>query len=206
MLSLSGLFNYLEANTDYYTTDFYNIHFHYLESHLNKVLIILQPFTKEKQIKERQDKIEELKQNPDLYSFIRDSLFCFREIEIYITKLLQTNDNKNEKDDKNFNFKNKLDAIKGIKDILCFIPHYVKFLKSYENYKSIIYLYFNWHIDINNIDEEELSQKNNNNRIEYTNTFNSNIKQNSINLKTNLINIITEDYNNNIISNNIVKF
>ena len=53
MLSLSGLFNYLEANTDYYTTDFYNIHFHYLESHLNKVLIILQPFTKEKQIKER---------------------------------------------------------------------------------------------------------------------------------------------------------
>ena len=45
-----------------------------------------------------------------------------------------------------------------------------------------------------------------NNRIEYTNTFNSNIKQNSINLKTNLINIITEDYNNNIISNNIIKF
>ena len=193
MASLSGLFNYLETNPDYYTTDSYNIHFHYLESHLNisfnttldlELLMnrknnkingslfslftcktiggwrllrsnILQPFTKEKQIKERQDKIEELKQNPDLYSFIRDSLFCFREIEIYITKLLQTNDNKNEKDDKNFNFKNKLDAIKGIKDILCFIPHYVKFLKSYQNSK------------LNNIiDEEEPSQINNNSSIE----------------------------------------
>ena len=205
MASLSGLFNYLETNPDYYTTDSYNIHFHYLESHLNisfnttldlELLMnrknnkingslfslftcktiggwrllrsnILQPFTKEKQIKERQDKIEELKQNPDLFSFIRDSLFCFREIEIYITKLLQTNDNKNEKDDKNFNFKNKLDAIKGIKDILCFIPHYVKFLKSYQNSK------------LNNIiDEEEPSQINNNSNIEGTNIFNTNQKNN----------------------------
>ena len=122
MASLSGLFNYLETNPDYYTTDSYNIHFHYLESHLNisfnttldlELLMnrknnkiygslfslftcktiggwrllrsnILQPFTKEKQIKERQDKIEELKQNPDLYSFIKDRLFLFREIEIHI--------------------------------------------------------------------------------------------------------------------------
>ena len=48
MLSLSGLFNYLEANTDYFTTDFYNIHFHYLESHLNKVLKYFTTFYKRK--------------------------------------------------------------------------------------------------------------------------------------------------------------
>ena len=34
MASLSGLFNYLETNPDYYITDSYNIHFHYLENHL----------------------------------------------------------------------------------------------------------------------------------------------------------------------------
>ena len=232
MASLSGLFNYLETNPDYYTTDSYNIHFHYLESHLNisfnttldlELLMnkknnkiygslfslftcktiggwrllrsnILQPFTKEKQIKERQDKIEELKQNPDLYSFIRDSLFCFREIEIYITKLLQSNDNKNEKDDKYFTFKNKLDAIKGIKDILCFIPNYVKFLKSYQNSK------------LNNINEEESFQLNNNNNnnssIAGSNTFNTNINQetNGINT-TNENNININNTDNKITSN-----
>ena len=226
MASLAGLFNYLEANPDYYITDSYNIHFHYLESHLNisfnttldlELLMnrknnkiygslfslftcktiggwrllrsnILQPFTKETQIKERQDKIEELKQNPDLYSFIRDSLFCFREIEIYITKLLQANDNKNDKDDKYFIFKNKLDAIKGIKDILCFIPNYVKFLKSYQKSK------------LNIIEEDESSIINNNinnNSIEETDTFNTNIKQNTINQETNKIS------NDNINTNNI---
>ena len=215
MASLSGLFNYLEANPDYYITDSYNIHFHYLESHLNisfnttldlELLMnrknnktygslfslftcktiggwrllrsnILQPFTKETQIRERQDKIEELKQNPDLYSFIRDSLFCFREIEIYITKLLQSNDNKNDKDDKYFIFKNKLDAIKGIKDILCFIPNYVKFLKSYKNSK------------LNNIIEEDESSLINNNinnsNITRTDTFNTNIKESTINQEMN---------------------
>ena len=232
MASLSGLFNYLETNPDYYTTDSYNIHFHYLESHLNisfnttldlELLMnkknnkiygslfslftcktiggwrllrsnILQPFTKEKQIKERQDKIEELKQNPDLYSFIRDSLFCFREIEIIITKLLQSNDNKNEKDDKYFTFKNKLDAIKGIKDILCFIPNYVKFLKSYQNSK------------LNNINEEESFQLNNNNNnnssIAGSNTFNTNINQetNGINT-TNENNININNTDNKITSN-----
>ena len=217
MASLAGLFNYLEANPDYYITDSYNIHFHYLESHLNisfnttldlELLMnrknnkiygslfslftcktiggwrllrsnILQPFTKETQIKERQDKIEELKQNPDLYSFIRDSLFCFREIEIYITKLLQANDNKNDKDDKYFIFKNKLDAIKGIKDILCFIPNYVKFLKSYQQSK------------LNPIEEDESSvinnNNNNNNSITETDAFNTNIKQSTINQETNKI-------------------
>ena len=217
MASLAGLFNYLEANPDYYITDSYNIHFHYLESHLNisfnttldlELLMnrknnkiygslfslftcktiggwrllrsnILQPFTKETQIKERQDKIEELKQNPDLYSFIRDSLFCFREIEIYITKLLQANDNKNDKDDKYFIFKNKLDAIKGIKDILCFIPNYVKFLKSYQQSK------------LNPIEEDEssviINNNNNNNSITETDAFNTNIKQSTINQETNKI-------------------
>ena len=213
MASLSGLFNYLETNPDYYITDSYNIHFHYLENHLNisfnttldlELLMnsknnktygslfslftcktiggwrllrsnILQPFTKESQIRERQEKIEELKQNPDLYSFIRDSLFCFREIEIYITKLLQTNDNKNEKDDKYFTFKNKLDAVKGIKDILCFIPNYVKFLKSYQQSK------------LNPINEENESIHMNNNSKE-TNKFvtdRNNINQSSINKETN---------------------
>lgn len=57
MLSLSGLFNYLEANTDYYTTDFYNIHFHYLESHLNKVLIIFYNLLQKKN-KLKKDKIK----------------------------------------------------------------------------------------------------------------------------------------------------
>ena len=229
MASLSGLFNYLETNPDYYTTDSYNIHFHYLESHLNisfnttldlELLMnkknnkiygslfslftcktiggwrllrsnILQPFTKEKQIKERQDKIEELKQNPDLYSFIRDSLFCFREIEIIITKLLQSNDNKNEKDDKYFTFKNKLDAIKGIKDILCFIPNYVKFLKSYQNSK------------LNIINEEESFQLNNSNgSIAGSNNFNTNINQetNGINT-TNENNININNTDNKITSN-----
>ena len=56
MLSLSGLFNYLEANTDYYTTDFYNIHFHYLESHLNKVLIFYNLLQKKNKLKK--DKIK----------------------------------------------------------------------------------------------------------------------------------------------------
>ena len=229
MASLSGLFNYLETNPDYYITDSYNIHFHYLESHLNisfnttldlELLMnrknnktygslfslftcktiggwrllrsnILQPFTKTSQIKDRQYKIEELKQNPDLYSFIRDSLFCFREIEIYITKLLQTSENKSEKDDKYFTFKNKLDAIKGIKDILCFIPNYIKFLKSYQNSK------------LNNINEEdESSQLNNNSNSNITgsNTFTTNIKQSSINQETNAINSTNE---NQVIQNNI---
>ena len=221
MASLSGLFNYLETNPDYYKTDAYNIHFHYLESHLNisfnttldlELLMnrknnktygslfslftcktiggwrllrsnILQPFTKESQIRDRQDKIEELKQNPDLYSFIRDSLFCFREIEIYITKLLQASDNKNEKDDKYFNFKNKLDAIKGIKDILCFIPNYVKFLKSYQKSK------------LTNINEEESSQLDNNSNITGSNTFQTNLKQES--------NTINTSNNNRLILNNI---
>ena len=231
MASLSGLFNYLETNPDYYITDSYNIHFHYLESHLNisfnttldlELLMnrknnktygslfslftcktiggwrllrsnILQPFTKESQIKDRQYKIEELKQNPDLYSFIRDSLFCFREIEIYITKLLQTSENKSEKDDKYFTFKNKLDAIKGIKDILCFIPNYIKFLKSYQNSK------------LNNINEEdESSQLNNNSNSNITgsNTFTTNIKQSSINQETNAINNTNE---NQVIQNNILN-
>ena len=231
MASLAGLFNYLEANPDYYITDSYNIHFHYLESHLNisfnttldlELLMnrknnkiygslfslftcktiggwrllrsnILQPFTKETQIKERQDKIEELKQNPDLYSFIRDSLFCFREIEIYITKLLQANDNKNDKDDKYFIFKNKLDAIKGIKDILCFIPNYVKFLKSYQQSK------------LNPIEEDESSvinnNNNNNNSITETDAFNTNIKQSTINQETNKI--LNDNSNANTNSNDI---
>ena len=231
MASLAGLFNYLEANPDYYITDSYNIHFHYLESHLNisfnttldlELLMnrknnkiygslfslftcktiggwrllrsnILQPFTKETQIKERQDKIEELKQNPDLYSFIRDSLFCFREIEIYITKLLQANDNKNDKDDKYFIFKNKLDAIKGIKDILCFIPNYVKFLKSYQQSK------------LNPIEEDESSvinnNNNNNNRITETDAFNTNIKQSTINQETNKI--LNDNSNANANANDI---
>ena len=239
MASLAGLFNYLEANPDYYITDSYNIHFHYLESHLNisfnttldlELLMnrknnkiygslfslftcktiggwrllrsnILQPFTKETQIKERQDKIEELKQNPDLYSFIRDSLFCFREIEIYITKLLQANDNKNDKDDKYFIFKNKLDAIKGIKDILCFIPNYVKFLKSYQQSK------------LNPIEEDESSvinnNNNNNNSITETDAFNTNIKQSTINQETNKIlndNINTNTNSNDIKQNINLKF
>ena len=239
MASLAGLFNYLEANPDYYITDSYNIHFHYLESHLNisfnttldlELLMnrknnkiygslfslftcktiggwrllrsnILQPFTKETQIKERQDKIEELKQNPDLYSFIRDSLFCFREIEIYITKLLQANDNKNDKDDKYFIFKNKLDAIKGIKDILCFIPNYVKFLKSYQQSK------------LNPIEEDESSvinnNNNNNNSITETDAFNTNIKQSTINQETNKIlndNINTNTNSNDIQQNTNLKF
>ena len=240
MASLAGLFNYLEANPDYYITDSYNIHFHYLESHLNisfnttldlELLMnrknnkiygslfslftcktiggwrllrsnILQPFTKETQIKERQDKIEELKQNPDLYSFIRDSLFCFREIEIYITKLLQANDNKNDKDDKYFIFKNKLDAIKGIKDILCFIPNYVKFLKSYQQSK------------LNPIEEDESSviinnNNNNNNSITETDAFNTNIKQSTINQETNKIlndNINTNTNSNDIKQNMNLKF
>ena len=239
MASLAGLFNYLEANPDYYITDSYNIHFHYLESHLNisfnttldlELLMnrknnkiygslfslftcktiggwrllrsnILQPFTKETQIKERQDKIEELKQNPDLYSFIRDSLFCFREIEIYITKLLQANDNKNDKDDKYFIFKNKLDAIKGIKDILCFIPNYVKFLKSYQQSK------------LNPIEEDESSvinnNNNNNNSITETDAFNTNIKQSTINQETNKIlndNINTNTNSNDIKQNTNLKF
>lgn len=231
MASLAGLFNYLEANPDYYITDSYNIHFHYLESHLNisfnttldlELLMnrknnkiygslfslftcktiggwrllrsnILQPFTKETQIKERQDKIEELKQNPDLYSFIRDSLFCFREIEIYITKLLQANDNKNDKDDKYFIFKNKLDAIKGIKDILCFIPNYVKFLKSYQQSK------------LNPIEEDEssviINNNNNNNSITETDTLNTNIKQSTINQETNKI--LNDNSNANTNSNDI---
>ena len=230
MASLAGLFNYLEANPDYYITDSYNIHFHYLESHLNisfnttldlELLMnrknnkiygslfslftcktiggwrllrsnILQPFTKETQIKERQDKIEELKQNPDLYSFIRDSLFCFREIEIYITKLLQANDNKNDKDDKYFIFKNKLDAIKGIKDILCFIPNYVKFLKSYQQSK------------LNPIEEDEssvINNNNNNNSISETDAFNTNIKQSTINQETNKI--LNDNSNANTNSNDI---
>ena len=232
MASLAGLFNYLEANPDYYITDSYNIHFHYLESHLNisfnttldlELLMnrknnkvygslfslftcktiggwrllrsnILQPFTKETQIKERQDKIEELKQNPDLYSFIRDSLFCFREIEIYITKLLQANDNKNDKDDKYFIFKNKLDAIKGIKDILCFIPNYVKFLKSYQQSK------------LNPIEEDESSvinnnNNNNNNSITETDAFNTNIKQSTINQETNKI--LNDNSNANANANDI---
>ena len=238
MASLAGLFNYLEANPDYYITDSYNIHFHYLESHLNisfnttldlELLMnrknnkvygslfslftcktiggwrllrsnILQPFTKETQIKERQDKIEELKQNPDLYSFIRDSLFCFREIEIYITKLLQANDNKNDKDDKYFIFKNKLDAIKGIKDILCFIPNYVKFLKSYQQSK------------LNPIEEDESSviinnNNNNNNSITETDAFNTNIKQSTINQETNKILNDNSNANANDIKQNInLKF
>ena len=237
MASLAGLFNYLEANPDYYITDSYNIHFHYLESHLNisfnttldlELLMnrknnkiygslfslftcktiggwrllrsnILQPFTKETQIKERQDKIEELKQNPDLYSFIRDSLFCFREIEIYITKLLQANDNKNDKDDKYFIFKNKLDAIKGIKDILCFIPNYVKFLKSYQQSK------------LNPIEEDESSvinnNNNNNNSITETDAFNTNIKQSTINQETNTILNDNSNANANDIKQNInLKF
>ena len=239
MASLAGLFNYLEANPDYYITDSYNIHFHYLESHLNisfnttldlELLMnrknnkiygslfslftcktiggwrllrsnILQPFTKETQIKERQDKIEELKQNPDLYSFIRDSLFCFREIEIYITKLLQANDNKNDKDDKYFIFKNKLDAIKGIKDILCFIPNYVKFLKSYQQSK------------LNPIEEDEssviINNNNNNNSITETDAFNTNIKQSTINQETNKIlndNINTNTNSNDIKQNTNLKF
>ena len=230
MASLAGLFNYLEANPDYYITDSYNIHFHYLESHLNisfnttldlELLMnrknnkiygslfslftcktiggwrllrsnILQPFTKETQIKERQDKIEELKQNPDLYSFIRDSLFCFREIEIYITKLLQANDNKNDKDDKYFIFKNKLDAIKGIKDILCFIPNYVKFLKSYQQSK------------LNPIEEDEssvINNNNNNNSITETDAFNTNIKQSTINQETNKI--LNDNSNANANANDI---
>ena len=237
MASLAGLFNYLEANPDYYITDSYNIHFHYLESHLNisfnttldlELLMnrknnkiygslfslftcktiggwrllrsnILQPFTKETQIKERQDKIEELKQNPDLYSFIRDSLFCFREIEIYITKLLQANDNKNDKDDKYFIFKNKLDAIKGIKDILCFIPNYVKFLKSYQQSK------------LNPIEEDEssviINNNNNNNSITETDAFNTNIKQSTINQETNKILNDNSNANANDIKQNInLKF
>ena len=235
MASLAGLFNYLEANPDYYITDSYNIHFHYLESHLNisfnttldlELLMnrknnkiygslfslftcktiggwrllrsnILQPFTKETQIKERQDKIEELKQNPDLYSFIRDSLFCFREIEIYITKLLQANDNKNDKDDKYFIFKNKLDAIKGIKDILCFIPNYVKFLKSYQQSK------------LNPIEEDESSViiNNNYNTISETDAFNTNIKQSTINQETNkILNDNINTNSNDIKQNTNLKF
>ena len=232
MASLSGLFNYLETNPDYYITDSYNIHFHYLESHLNisfnttldlELLMnrknnktygslfslftcktiggwrllrsnILQPFTKENQIRERQDKIEELKQNPDLYSFIRDSLFCFREIEIYITKLLQSTDNKNEKDDKCFSIKNKLDAIKGIKDILCFIPNYVRFLKSYQNSK------------LNNLNGDESSQINENSISNNagSNSFTTNIKQqSSINQDTNMINTSNTNDNKFIGNNNI---
>ena len=231
MASLSGLFNYLETNPDYYITDSYNIHFHYLESHLNisfnttldlELLMnrknnktygslfslftcktiggwrllrsnILQPFTKENQIRERQDKIEELKQNPDLYSFIRDSLFCFREIEIYITKLLQSTDNKNEKDDKCFSIKNKLDAIKGIKDILCFIPNYVRFLKSYQNSK------------LNNLNGDESSQINENSISNNagSNSFTTNIKQqSSINQDTNVINTSNTNDNKFIVNNN----
>ena len=226
MASLSGLFNYLETNPDYYISDSYNIHFHYLENHLNisfntsldlELLMnkknnktygslfslftcktiggwrllrsnILQPFTKESQIIERQNKIEELKQNPDLYSFIKDSLFCFREIEIYITKLLQNNDNKNEKDDKYFVLKNKLDAIKGIKDILCFIPNYVKFLKSYQISKLN-----------NNIEEndENMNTQDNDNIITESDKLNSNIGQTSINKEKKEVN------NTNINKNNI---
>lgn len=225
MASLSGLFNYLETNPDYYKTDSYNIHFHYLDSHLNisfnttldlELLMnrknnktygslfslftcktiggwrllrsnILQPFTKENKIKERQDKIEELKQNPDLYSFIRDSLFCFREIEIYITKLLQTSDNKNDKDDKYFTFKNKLDAIKGIKDILCFIPNYVKFLKSYQQSK----------LNNNIIEEDESSLINNSNTITNTDCFNTGANEKNDKLLSN---------NNNNTNNSNLKF
>ena len=189
MASLSGLFNYLENNPDYYMTDSYNIHFHYLENHLNisfnttldlELLMnrknnkiygslfslfscktiggwrllrsnILQPFTKVSQIIDRQEKIEELKENPDLYSFIKDSLFSFREIEIYITKLLHNNDNRNENDNKYFILKNKLEAIKGIKDSLCFIPNFVRFLKSYQQSKLNI---------INEEDENEINNIN----------------------------------------------
>ena len=206
MASLSGLFNYLENNPDYYMTDSYNIHFHYLENHLNisfnttldlELLMnrknnktygslfslfscktiggwrllrsnILQPFTKESQIIERQEKIEELKENPDLYSFIRDSLFSFREIEIYITKLLQNNDNHNENDDKYFILKNKLEAIKGIKDSLCFIPNFVRFLKSYLHSKLNIMNDENEN-DINNIINTDTNKINNINNTEQNN-------------------------------------
>ena len=206
MASLSGLFNYLENNPDYYMTDSYNIHFHYLENHLNisfnttldlELLMnrknnktygslfslfscktiggwrllrsnILQPFTKESQIIERQEKIEELKENPDLYSFIRDSLFSFREIEIYITKLLQNNDNHNENDDKYFILKNKLEAIKGIKDSLCFIPNFVRFLKSYLHSKLNIMNDENEN-DINSIINTDTNKINNINNTEQNN-------------------------------------
>ena len=201
MASLSGLFNYLENNPDYYMTDSYNIHFHYLDNHLNisfnttldlELLMnrknnktygslfslfscktvggwrllrsnILQPFTKESEIIERQEKIEELKENPDLFSFIRDSLFCFREIEIYITKLLHNNDNHNDNDEKYFILKNKLEAIKGIKDALFFIPNFVRFLKSYQQSKLNI---------INEEDENDI-----NNSIK--DSINSNDKKNN---------------------------
>ena len=211
MSSLSGLFNYLENNPDYYLTDSYNIHFHYLENHLNisfnttldlELLMnrknnktygslfslfscktiggwrllrsnILQPYTKAEQIIDRQDKIEELKENPDLYSFIKDSLFCFREIEIYITKLLHCNDNHNENDDRYFIIKNKLEAIKGIKDSLCFIPNFVRFLKSY------------LHSKLNIINEEDENEINTSNNDIYNNSNHSKInidnKNNGIN-------------------------
>ena len=210
MASLSGLFNYLENNPDYYMTDSYNIHFHYLENHLNisfnttldlELLMnrknnktygslfslfscktiggwrllrsnILQPFTKESEIIQRQEKIEELKENPDLYSFIRESLFSFREIEIYITKLLQNNDNHNENDDKYFILKNKLEAIKGIKDSLYFIPNFVRFLKNYQQSKL-------------NIIEEE-------NEIE--NNSKNNTNSNNINSANNINNIDNGKY------------
>ena len=198
MASLSGLFNYLENNPDYYKTDSYNIHFHYLENHLNisfnttldlELLMnrknnktygslfslfscktiggwrllrsnILQPFTKESQIIERQDKIEELKENPDLFSFIKDSLFCFREIEIYITKLLHNTDSQNDNDDKYFIFKNKLEAIKGIKDSLYFIPNFVRFLQSYLQSKLNIIMEEDENI-INNINNSSNGRYNN---------------------------------------------
>ena len=218
MASLSGLFNYLENNPDYYLTDSYNINFHYLENHLNisfnttldlELLMnrknnkiygslfslfscktiggwrllrsnILQPFTKESQIIERQEKIGELKENPDLYSFIRDSLFCFREIEIYITKLLHNN--KNESDDKYFILKNKLEAIKGIKDSLAFIPNFVRFLKSYEQSK------------LNIINEEENEINNLNNLSNQTNNINN---SNNSNNNNNTDKNINNNYDNN---------
>ena len=199
MASLSGLFNYLENNPDYYLTDSYNIHLHYLENHLNisfnttldlELLMnrknnkiygslfslfscktiggwrllrsnILQPFTKESQIIDRQEKIEELKENPDLYSFIRDSLFCFRDIEIYITKLLHNNDNHNDIEDKYFILKNKLEAIKGIKDSLAFIPNFVRFLKSYQ--QSKLNIINEEEKEVNNSNNSDISSKNINN-------------------------------------------
>ena len=63
-------------------------------------------------------------------------LFCFMEIEIYITKLLQSTDNKNEKDDKCFSIKNKL--------LLCLN----KYLNP-KNNKQIKYYYFLNYLQLN---------------------------------------------------------
>ena len=96
---------------------------------------ILQPFTNENNIKQRQIIVNELICNKELYLYLKDNIVLFKELEIYISKLMHKINNF----EGTINvLKNILEAIEGIRNCLSVLNDFNDRVKNLDKNKVLV--------------------------------------------------------------------